>query len=190
MPRNVEIKVRVRDLERLRARVRERAGERRAVLEQEDVFFSVPHGRLKLRFLPAGAAELIHYERADQTGPKLSQYRLARTEEPEALRALLAGALGEIGVVRKRRELHLAGRTRIHLDEVEGLGAFLELEVVLAPEEPAAHGEAVALALMEELGVDAGDLVADAYVDLLEARGAAGPSGEERRHRDSSPPAG
>ena len=73
-------------------------------------------------------------------------------------------------VVRKRRILLLAGRTRIHLDRVENLGDFLELEVVLRDDEPVADGEAEALLLMTRLGVDPQDLIAAAYVDLLEAQ--------------------
>ena len=83
---------------------------------------------------------------------------------------MLTAALGERAVVRKRRLLYHAGRTRIHLDEVEGLGCFCELEVALAPGDTVAGGERTAAALMERLGIGAADLVARAYVDLLEER--------------------
>jgi predicted adenylyl cyclase CyaB len=76
-------------------------------------------------------------------------------------------AYGEAGRVRKQRTLFLAGRTRIHLDRVEGLGSFLELEVVLADDEPPAKGIAEAHRLMEQLGVASTQLVEGAYVDLL-----------------------
>lgn len=175
MPTNVEIKARVRDLPRLRARVREVAGERQALLQQEDIFFCAPRGRLKLRHVAQGTAELIHYARADARGPKASLYRIAPVAAPDALRGVLAAALGERGVVRKRRELHMAGRTRIHLDEVEGLGAFLELEVVLQSGETTAEGEAVAQALISDLQVDPADFVAAAYIDLLALQEAPGP---------------
>lgn len=75
--------------------------------------------------------------------------------------------------MRKQRRLFIVGRTRVHLDRVEGLGEFLELEVVLAQGEPAEAGIAEAHALMAQLGVDAGQLVQGAYVDLLNARSAA-----------------
>jgi predicted adenylyl cyclase CyaB len=71
--------------------------------------------------------------------------------------------------VRKQRTLFLAGRTRIHLDRVEGLGDFLELEVVLAEGEPADAGVREARALMHALGVESSQLVEGAYVDLLAA---------------------
>jgi len=128
----------------------------------------VPEGRLKLRVFPDGKGELIAYRRPDSAGAKTSEYFLHRTADPESLSGLLATALGIRGVVRKRRLLYLIGRTRIHLDEVEGLGAFLELEVVLADGEEETKGEAIARQLLAELGVRDEDRVAKAYIDLLE----------------------
>jgi predicted adenylyl cyclase CyaB len=72
------------------------------------------------------------------------------------------------GIVRKRRLLYLVGRTRIHLDEVEGLGAFLELEVMLDDAQAEEEGEAIARRLLADLGVRDEDRVAAAYIDLLE----------------------
>jgi adenylate cyclase class IV len=80
---------------------------------------------------------------------------------------VLAAAYGTAGRVRKRRTLFLAGRTRIHLDRVEELGDFLELEVVLDESEPAEGGVEEAHRLMDALGIDLSRLVAGAYVDLL-----------------------
>ncbi|MDE2292823.1 MAG: class IV adenylate cyclase [Elusimicrobia bacterium] len=167
MARNVEIKARAGDLSALAARAAALGGRGPAPIEQEDVFFRCLGGRLKLRVFPDGSGELISYRRPDASGPKTSDYRRVAVADPGALRAVLADALGEAGRVRKRRSLYLLGRTRVHLDEVEGLGAFLELEVVLADGEDAAAGEAEALALMADLGVSPSDLVEGAYVDLL-----------------------
>lgn len=168
MPANVEIKVRVRDMPALRERVARIAEQGPRTTEQEDVFFNTAQGRLKLRLVPQQTAELIYYERPDTRGPKASQYHIARTEAPAPLRALLAAALGERGVVRKRREFYMLGRTRIHLDEVDGLGAFLELEVMLQPGERPGQGQSVAVDLMERLAVSEDDLMDVAYIDLLE----------------------
>ena len=92
------------------------------------------------------------------------------TAEPETLRQVLTLAHGRAGRVRKHRTLYLRGRTRLHLDRVEGLGDFLELEVVLAEGEAAEAGAAEARDLMARLGVPAQALVETAYVDLLAAR--------------------
>ena len=129
MARNVEIKARIADPASLRARVTALATAPPAVLSQTDTFFVVPRGRLKLRELGDGAGQLIFYERPDRPGPKTSSYTRVACADPRALAAMLGAALGVRGVVHKRRELFLAGRTRIHLDDVRGLGHFLELEV-------------------------------------------------------------
>jgi len=129
----------------------------------------VPSGRLKLRDFGDGAGELIFYERPDRLGPKESSYARAVCAEPAAVSAVLGEALGVRGVVEKRRELFMIGRTRVHLDEVRGLGHFVELEVVLAAAEPAAEGEREAHALLAALAVPASALLAPAYIDLLEA---------------------
>jgi len=76
-------------------------------------------------------------------------------------------AYGQAGRVRKHRTLFLAGRTRIHLDKVEGLGDFLELEVVLEEGESAEKGVQEAHGLMAKLGIEPSQLIEDAYVDLL-----------------------
>lgn len=167
MARNVEIKARGRDFGRQRERAEALASEGPWMLEQTDTFFSCASGRLKLRELGPQRGELIHYRRPDQAGPKASEYSLFVTEQPEALRATLAAALGVRGVVRKRRTLYLAGQTRIHLDEVEGLGEFLELEVVLGEGQTVEEGRRIAEKLMGRLGIEEGDLIEGAYVDML-----------------------
>ena len=168
MPRNVEVKTRVRDLGAVRARVEKVADAPAVVLDQVDTFFRTAEGRLKLRVFPDGKGELIAYRRPDSAGPKTSEYSIYRTSQPEALGAVLRGVLGVRGVVRKRRLLYLVGQTRVHLDEVDGLGSFLELEVVLADGQAPGDGEAIARRLLDELGVRDEDRVAGAYIDLLE----------------------
>jgi predicted adenylyl cyclase CyaB len=168
MARNVEIKARIADPGRLRPRVAALATAPPTLASQTDTFFVVPRGRLKLRDLGDGAGQLIFYERPDRPGPKTSTYSRVATGNPEALAALLGAALGVRGVVTKRREVFLAGRTRIHLDDVEGLGHFLELEVVLADGETPADGEREALTLLATLEIPDSALVPTAYIDLLE----------------------
>ena len=124
------------------------------------------------------AGELIFYRRVDRAGPKESFYLRSPTTAPRILRESLSLAYGEIGHVRKKRTLFMSGRTRIHLDCVEGLGDFLELEVVMGEVDgaPLAEAEAEALGLMARLGIDAGQLVEVAYVDLLGGGGREGSS--------------
>lgn len=167
MARNIEIKARVGDRAALERRVREMASDGPHELFQDDTFFICPCGRLKLRDFGDGSGELIYYERADRTGPGESFYRISPTRSPDSLRTTLSMALGERGRVRKRRILYQIGRTRVHLDEVEGLGHFMELEVVLAESESDGDGHQEAQHLMNALGIGNEALVEVAYIDLL-----------------------
>ncbi len=108
------------------------------IYRQQDFFYDVPNGRLKLRqFDDNTPAELIFCQRDDRDGPKVSfsYYSRNPVTNPEAMHALLAQALNTRGgIVNKERHLYIVGRQRIHLDRVDGLGDFIELEVLLATE--------------------------------------------------------
>jgi predicted adenylyl cyclase CyaB len=169
MARNIEIKARIESISSVFSRAAGLADEGPSEIVQDDTFFPCPNGRLKLRAFSQDKGELIFYRRTGRKGPKESFYIVSPTASPDTLRETLSLAYGQAGRVRKIRTLFLAGRTRIHLDRVEGLGEFLELEVVLADGEPAASGEAVARDLMEKLGIQPDHLIECAYVDLLAA---------------------
>jgi len=167
--RNIEIKARIESVETLLPRARALADGDVEIIDQDDSFFRVPHGRLKLRQFADGSAELIHYHRPDGAEPKASDYVRVPVPDPAALREALARANGLLGRVRKRRWLLLAGQTRIHVDRVEGLGDFMELEVVLREDQSDAQGAAIAQALMQQLGLHDAPRLAGAYLDLLQA---------------------
>jgi len=170
MPANIEIKARTQNFDGLRLRLEAMSGGTGERLLQEDTFFHSPDGRLKLRVLQSGPAQLIHYERPDTEGPKRSSYHVFETGDPGNLKTVLGGALGIRGVVRKERVLFLVGQTRVHLDRVENLGDFVELEVVLRPGQTDAEGREVARTLMLRLGIRETDLLAGAYVDMPPAK--------------------
>jgi len=140
------------------------------VLEQEDVFFTSRSGRLKLRTINRQQSELIYYERGDLAGAKASNYLVVPVGDATAMRQVLAQVADERGVVRKVRTLYLIGPTRVHLDEVEGLGSYLELEVVLSPDQSIEEGQDVAEDIMAMLGIEESSLVRGVYLDLLERR--------------------
>ena len=167
MATNIEIKARVIDPASLRQRVEALSESTGELIVQDDTFFHTPRGRLKLRVMAPDNGQLIYYERIDEAGPKRSDYLISVTREPDSLKAALSAALGVRGRVRKERWLYWAGQTRIHLDEVEGLGSFIELEVVLQPGQNAEEGLMVAEALMQQLGLQETDLIDGAYIDLL-----------------------
>jgi predicted adenylyl cyclase CyaB len=167
MARNIEIKARIDSVDKLLPRARAIANDGPTEIVQDDTFFSCPNGRLKLRAFSETAGELIFYQRPDQAGPKESFYVISRTASPNTLREALLLAYGQCGRVRKHRTLFMAGRTRIHLDRVEGLGDFVELEVVLSEGETTESGVMVAHELLARLGISPQQLIEGAYVDLL-----------------------
>lgn len=167
MPRNVEIKARLDDVTATRRLVAAAADGPPRLLVQTDTLFPVRSGRLKLRESSDGPAELIFYERPDTPGPAESHFVRVPIADPAALRDILAAALGVLGRVAKRRQLYRVGRTRVHLDAVDGLGDFLELEVELRDDEPPEAGAADAERLMHSFRIGEDALVREAYVDLL-----------------------
>jgi len=167
MARNIEIKARIESIEVTAARAAALADQGPIEMLQDDTFFTCERGRLKLRAFSAMAGQLIFYQRPDQTGPKESFFIIAPTSSPDALRETLSLAYGQAGRVRKHRTLYRVGRTRVHLDRVENLGHFLELEVVLSEDEPLGPGVEEAHTLMAALGIAPAQLIEGAYVDLL-----------------------
>jgi predicted adenylyl cyclase CyaB len=169
MPSNIEIKARVRDFDKIRHRAEQLSDTPMEVIPQEDTFFNTPLGRLKLRVLSEDKGQLIYYTRPDQEGPKRSDYHISLTSDPENLKRVLELAYGIRGIVRKTRYLYLVDQTRLHLDDVEGLGQFMELEVVMRDGQSDADGQLIAEGLMAALGVERSDLLEGAYMDLLES---------------------
>lgn len=173
MPSNIEIKAILRDPAAAANIAAGLSGAGPEILRQTDVFFRSTEARLKLRILGPDRGELIRYERANLAEVRPSRYVIARTPDPEILLDILTRALGQTGTVKKIRRVYLVGQTRVHIDAVEELGDFLELEVVLQPEQSEAEGRRIALQLLAQFGIQADDLLAEAYVDLLSARGKA-----------------
>ena len=165
---NLEIKARCADLDAARERARAVATRRLGVDRQTDTYFVTRQGRLKLRESSLSGGQLVPYLRPDQRGPKCSHFRVIPVEEPESVKELLTRILGVHRVVRKVREIWLHENVRIHLDEVEGLGSFVELEAVYdgATESLPAEQQKVRF-LMERLGIREEDLVDVSYEGLV-----------------------
>ncbi|ERL89322.1 uncharacterized protein LOC125502501 [Dendroctonus ponderosae] len=168
---NVEIKAKVSNLSLLLERAEKLAGSEALVLKQHDTFYCTQKGRLKLRRLldANGEGELIHYNRPDTEGPKLSQFEKVTigAQSLNGLHDVLTAALGARTDVRKVRRLFLVGQTRVHIDQVEGLGDFMELEVCLKEGQTVEEAKQVAQGLMDKLGIEKEDLISGAYADFL-----------------------
>jgi len=143
---------------------------------QRDVFFRVPRGYLKLRIPDEGGAELIAYAREPGSEPRSSDYDLTPVSDPAGLERALARSLGVRGEVRKTRRLYLWRHTRIHLDEVEGLGSFLELEGV-AREIPLREARREVERVIEALELEPATFLDRPYLELQEGRAAPAPPG-------------
>jgi adenylate cyclase, class 2 len=170
MPFNIEIKARCADQVTIRELLRAQGADFRGTDQQTDTYFNVPHGRLKLR---EGTIEnaLVYYEREDQEGPKQAQVTLYPTTPSSALKDILTQSLGVLVVVEKQREIYFIDNVKFHLDLVDGLGTFVEIEAI---DTEGAIGKERLLtqcqAFLNLLKIAPHDLVAVSYSDLLLAK--------------------
>ena len=169
--RNVELKAPDPDPARTLERALAAGARDQGVLRQRDTYFAVAHGRLKLREEEPGGATLIAYERPDAAAERVSHYELVAVPAPAPLLAALSAANGVSARVDKRRRLLLWDTVRIHLDEVDGLGSFLELEAVAAPGSDLAREREQIARLRELLGIAEDTLREGSYADALTASG-------------------
>ena len=131
MAKNLEFKVRYDTIDNLLPKLQDLKATHREVIQQEDTYFHNPKGRLKLRETKTSDdGWLIYYERPNNTESRYSIYELCRIPKPTPLKNLLSVSLGIKTIVKKERSLWMYNNTRIHLDKVEGLGEFVELETV------------------------------------------------------------
>jgi predicted adenylyl cyclase CyaB len=164
---NVEIKAVCKDPSFIRDCLISNNAEFRGKDEQTDTYFNVPSGRLKLR---EGNIEnnLIFYHRNNQGGPKNSRFDLVKVDNPFALKEILTKSLGVKTIVKKIREIYYIRNVKFHIDEVPGLGSFVEIEAgnILA-NLSAAELKAQCQFYMQEFRVRDEDLIAISYSDML-----------------------
>lgn len=168
--RNVELKAADPSPARSLKVCRELGAEDRGVLEQRDTHFVVARGGLKLREQQPGTPHLIQFERADEPQERLSSYRIVEVADGPACSAALAAALGVRCVVAKRRHLFFWQTVRIHLDHVEGLGSFIELEAVASPRSDLAREHELVSELRAAFAIADDRLCAHGYADQLIAQ--------------------
>jgi len=166
---NVEAKFRLGNLEKVRERALSLGFTGRGVLRQRDTFFRVAHGKLKLRD-EGGSAELIWYERPAEAGLMLSDYSIVAVANADSVRRVLEASLGVLAEVRKERTLLMRRNIRLHLDRVEGLGEFGEIEAVLADGDSVESMRSEVDGLLRRFGVAHGDLVAVSYFEMAAPR--------------------
>ena len=165
--RNVELKAHDPDPDGTLERALAAGAQDHGVLLQRDTYFTVAQGRLKLREEEPGGATLIAYRRPDEAREHVSSYRLVPVADPEPLRDALGAVGGVAAVVVKRRRLLLWETVRIHLDDVRGLGTFVELEAVAAADSDLTREHAQVAELRERLGIGDAALREGSYADAL-----------------------
>ena len=165
--RNIELKARCHSLAQAIAVASGLGGTRLANQLQRDTYFPCPTGRLKLREIDGQGAQLIWYSRPDQAEPKASDYLVVPVENGSAMRGLLTRGFGVSKVVEKRRIIFLHRGVRIHLDEVTGLGSFIEFEAVLGDGLGEHEAHDLLGTLREQFRIAASDLLDSSYGDML-----------------------
>jgi homotetrameric cytidine deaminase len=173
--RNVELKALDPDPGRTLQRALELGAEDHGVIVQRDTYFRVREGRLKLREEAPGEAHLIAYARPDAAEVRVSSSRVVAVPDAAALLAALEATAGVDVVVEKRRRLLLWETVRIHLDEVSGLGSFVELEAVAEPDSDLAREERQVAQLRDALRIGDAALREGSYADAVRAASAAAP---------------
>jgi predicted adenylyl cyclase CyaB len=162
-----ELKARCDELDTVRRHLARHAAHE-ITLRQTDTYFAVPRGRLKLREADGRGAQLIYYERDDVASIKPSRILLAHVAEPVAVTALLAAAVGVRSRVAKRREIWRWEGVQVHLDDVEHLGTFIELEQAVASPAELPGAASHLRNLLDALALSPDALLALSYIDLLE----------------------
>ena len=164
---NVEIKAKCPDASFIRNYLLAKGASFKGTDEQSDTYFNVLNGRLKLR---EGNIEnnLIFYERTNQAGPKNSHFHLVKIEDAEALKEVLTKSNGIKVVVKKRREIYYIGNVKFHIDEVTGVGSFVEIEAgnMIGGLSQEALKEQCDF-YMKEFGIKKEDLIEVSYSDML-----------------------
>ncbi len=166
MPQNIEIKLRAASLAEVETLALRAGAKQAGLLVQRDTFYRCTSGRLKLREIEGSPSELIAYSRSDESAVRASDYSIFRTGDAAVLHEVLTRSLGVAGVVSKRRTLLLWRNVRIHLDRVEGLGEFVELESVVGDIDAATARDHLRQ-LLDLLKLADARIIPVAYVDLL-----------------------
>lgn len=164
---NIEIKARCSEPDKIRQILQSHRADFKGIDHQIDTYFNCTNGRLKLR---EGNIEnnLIHYNRSDDAQPKASIVTLEKVAPNSNIKAVLTNALGVKVVVDKHRGIYFIDNVKFHIDEVKGLGSFVEIEAIDADGsigKPKLQEQCASY--MELFGIEAGDLVRVSYSDLL-----------------------
>ncbi|MBI5021075.1 MAG: class IV adenylate cyclase [Ignavibacteriales bacterium] len=165
MPVNLEIKAHVNDLQVAENIAIEIGAHETGVLIQTDTYFNSPNGRLKMREVPDSDAELIFYNREEDSVQRRSNFYIYKTINASDLKEILASSYGIRAVVEKKRKLYMLGTTRIHIDQVKDLGSFLEFEIPMGDNNQTPSG--IMNYLIDRFNISHDQFITKSYIDLM-----------------------
>lgn len=163
---NIEIKAKAANLENLQKVAKLLATSHLGLDTQVDTYFQTVEGRFKLRESSIKGAYLIPYLRPNTAGPKKSDYAMIPVTNGAQVKELFSKILGTIKIIKKKRDIYLINNIRVHLDDVEGLGTFLEFEAVYENPADEALERSKVQDLLEKFGIQNQDLITHSYSDL------------------------
>jgi len=164
---NIEIKVKCEDLQRAENIAKKVGAKFESSIHQQDTYFIIKKGRLKLREISTGVNQLIYYNRPNEAGPKTSEYYIYPVEASGQLKKMLGAALGIWKTVEKERVVYLFDEVRIHLDKVKSLGSFLEFEGVVSSGSDKSKIKEKVDWLISQFQIRNNDLIEVSYSDLI-----------------------
>lgn len=165
---NVEVKYELRDADLCRSIIARLGARLAATLRQRDTYFRVPDGRLKKREVDGEGTEWVMYHRLNRAKPRLSNFTIYT--EQEALARFGQAPLPVWVIVEKSREVWLMGEVRLHIDDVERLGRFFEIEALVTPRQHVGLCRREVDRIVKELGpIVLGELIPVSYSDMLAA---------------------
>ena len=166
MPKNLEIKAKIPDKEMAIEIAKTLSSNYSHELQQTDTYFITSNGRLKLREINQTTAELIYYNRTEDSRERMSDFQIFPTDNSTGLKKILTDTFGVKTVVKKVRQLYFYDDTRIHIDTVEQLGTFIEFEVPVNSSDEEAHKKMQFL--VDIFGLRKDDFILNSYSDLID----------------------
>lgn len=167
MKKNFEIKVKLKDPNKTLNLVRSICRDKKVIKQkqlQEDIYYRINKGRLKLRIIDGKTGNLIHYFRSNERGKRVSKYTISETNTPTELNKILSSLYGVLIKVKKSREITIIDNVRIHIDKVSGLGNYLEIEVIF---DSIMKARIIMADLIKQLELDEKNFIKVSYSDLL-----------------------
>ncbi len=168
MRTNLELKARYRSATLAKSVCRRIGATPGGILRQEDTYFRVPQGRLKLREINGREVELIFYRRADSKGTRYSDFLVVPLVRAQPMKDVCKALFGISLIVQKKRSLYLFRNARIHIDSVKDLGEFIEFEVIV--DRGKRQARQLMSFLISEFQIEERAVIGESYSDLLGRR--------------------